>query len=583
MKKMLFLMPLLMIALLFVTACGAGDDPVEPAATPAPGVAVPTAPPEVPEGFEGPFYLAPLPETMTIRIGVGFGDPGPTVRPGITPDLGAHNQFIYDNIGIDFYYMWVLPTAQANERFDLALATGEIPDFMALSAVRFFELAEHGQLRCLRAAFDRYARPEIKEMFESLDNNAPLEIATVNGELLAIPHVLDPSQNLVLVWYRGDWADSLGFSTPTTMDELETMMQSFVDNEMGGPGTRGIGLFADPVHWAPDARAVFHGYNSYVGGSAGNWIQRGGQLVNALVQPETQNALDRLRSWYASGIIHPEFATHGTDQITAELAAGRIGVISGEWWLGHWGGVVAGMQYDPNVEWRVTSVVPAAGADRNTIKLRANINNFRALSADAPEGAEVALIKMLNWFWELYFVVGPFKEIEDYFFTTGEPGAFTWSWWPSLIWNAYEQQMNFDMVNEAIRLNDHSDLISQFQIDLFNAYQMLFNDAQFDDFWGMERAWGEWFTRVCPTGGWGMNVQINNSGAYEVAEFTGPPTPTHVSRGSILHDMWLEFYVTYIMGEIPESEWDVFVTNWHNLGGADWTAEINEQFNSMQE
>ena len=581
MKKMLLLMSFLMIALLFVTACGAGDDPVAPAATPAPGVTAPAAPPVVPDGFEGPFYLAPLQENMTLRLGVGFADHGPTIRPGVTPDTGSHNQFIYDMINISFYYMWSLPNVQAGERFDLALATGEVPDLMALDAVRFFEMAEHGQLRCLRNAFDRYARPEIVQMFEDL-NNEPLNIATIDGNLYAIPHVVDPSQGLTLLWYRGDWADALGFSTPTTMDELDAMLQAFVDNEMGGPGTRGLGVFSDPISWAPDTRVVFHGYGAFPGGSAGNWILRDGQLVNALVQPESQNALNRLRSWYARGILHPEFATMNIDQVTAELAAGMVGAVSGEWWLGHWGGVVASMEYDPNVEWRVTTVVPAAGQAGNTIKERARLNNFRVVSADAPEGAEEAMVRLLNWFWELFFVAEPFAVIEDDFIQTGEPGGFIWGWWPTLIWNAYEQQTNFDMVNEAIRIGSDEGLISILQLDLFRSYNMLFNDAVYEDFWSMERAWGEWFTRVSPDGGWGTNVDINNRSAFVYAEFTGPPTPTHIARASILHDMWLELYASYVMGVVPESAWDDFVNTWHSLGGTDWTTEINEQFRNMQ-
>ena len=583
MKKLFALTTMLLV--LILVAAGCGQD--APAAPPADQVAAPPAdqaaqPPAADEAiedveFDGPFYLAPLANPMTITFGFGFGDPGGAVRPGITPDIGAHVPFIKENLNVEIYYLWALPTAQALERFDLALVTGDLPDIMTLSPVQYFELARHGQLRDLRPAFERYARPEIIQMFADLDN-VPLEIATVDGQLFGIPHVLDPTQWLVQLWYRGDWADALGFSTPTTMDELETMLQAFVDNEMGGPGTRGIGLFNDPVSWAPDSRAVFHGYDAFPGGSAGNWIMRDGRLVNALVQPEMQNALNRLRRWYASGIINPEFATFALDQLQVDLTAGRIGAISGEWWLGHWGPVLSSIEYNPEVEWRVTTVVPAAGHVGHTVHGRVNISNFRTLSANAPEGAEEALIKLLNWFWELHFVVDPLATIEDW----GAGGAFIWSWWPSLIWNAFEQQYNFDMVNEAIRINDPDILTSEFQINLFKSYRVIFHNEQFEDFWSDERAWGEWFTRVSPDGGWGTNVDIRRRGAYVVSEFTGPPTPTHLSRGSILHDMWLEFYASYIMGAIPEDQWYTFVADWHNLGGADWTEEINAQFDAMQ-
>jgi len=268
--------------------------------------------------------------------------------------------------------------------------------------------------------------------------------------------------------------------------------------------------------------------------------------------------------------------------LIADLTAGKVGAVSGEWWLGHWGPIMSSIEYDPTVEWRVTTVVPAEGATGHTVHGRVNISNFRAISASAPEGAEEAAIKLLNWFWELYFTIEPYVTMDDYYSGVAGVGAFIWNWWPFLIWNAYEQQMNFDMVNAAIAANNPDSLISVLQYDLYRSYQMLYNDAEYENFWTIYRAWGEYITRVSPEGGWGTNVQIKEAGTYVVSEFTGPPTPTHLARGGILFDMWREFYALYIMGNIPEDSWDTFVADWLSLGGEEWTKEINEQFERMQ-
>jgi len=64
--------------------------------------------------------------------------------------------------------------------------------------------------------------------------------------------------------------------------------------------------------------------------------------------------------------------------------------------------------------------------------------------------------------------------------------------------------------------------------------------------------------------------------------YYGDPTPTEISRKSVLDDLWMEFYARYIMGDLPESAWDTFVNDWLRLGGEDWIKEVNEQYKSMQ-
>jgi len=246
---------ILLAAMIFAFgACRSENPPAQADPTPTPEQVAPTQPPaqdeQSPEEIDGldvPFFLAPMANRVTLNIGASFGTPeGADVPPGTTPSTSTIPD-ILDLLNIELNFMWEVPSAQGAERFQLAVATGEIPDIMRLGSQDFAEFSQFGMLRDLSEAFERYIHPEIREMFEYF-NDIPLEMSTRNGELLAIPHVLDSFQHVSLLWYRHDWMEALDMSIPTTIDELEELALAFVENDMSGQGTTGMALFDQIIH-----------------------------------------------------------------------------------------------------------------------------------------------------------------------------------------------------------------------------------------------------------------------------------------------------------------------------------------------
>ena len=43
----------------------------------------------------------------------------------------------------------------------------------------------------------------------------------------------------------------------------------------------------------------------------------------------------------------------------------------------------------------------------------------------------------------------------------------------------------------------------------------------------------------------------------------------------------LSFIIEYIMGQKTEADWESFKQSWNDMGGADWTKEVNEQYKSI--
>lgn len=63
--------------------------------------------------------------------------------------------------------------------------------------------------------------------------------------------------------------------------------------------------------------------------------------------------------------------------------------------------------------------------------------------------------------------------------------------------------------------------------------------------------------------------------------FYGAATATEQRVSATLSDLAVSFVVEYIMGQRTEADWASFQSSWNELGGADWTAEVNEQYNSI--
>ena len=300
---------------------------------------------------------------ITLNVAGSIATPEGAVPAGTTMETQTLIELLDEHMNIEINYMWMVPSAQASERFELAVATGEVPDIMTLGRNDFAEFTRFGMLMDLTDAFERYIHPDIR------------------------------------VWYRYDWMTELGLDIPQSIDDLIDMAVAFVENDMGGPNTTGIGMQSALIStWMPDARGIFQGHGAYPTA----WLYRGGELINGTIQPEVRDALNTLRRMYTLGAINPEFATMNNDQLTADIIGDSVGIIIGEWWLPNWP-FNSNLEYNPNADWRATTIVTPEGTPGTTIINRMNISSFRAISEDAPPEAAEAMIRMINLHWEIMY------------------------------------------------------------------------------------------------------------------------------------------------------------------------------------
>ena len=121
-----------------------------------------------------------------------------------------------------------VPYDQLNSNVISAAGAGEGPDVVVFNGAEWSTLALAGALQPLDEYWDTY--DEADQFPDSVLHGLEDELYAVQGYV-----------NLLGLWYNADLLDEIGEDPPTTIDELESVMQTAVD-----AGYRGITLSALP-------------------------------------------------------------------------------------------------------------------------------------------------------------------------------------------------------------------------------------------------------------------------------------------------------------------------------------------------
>lgn len=99
---------------------------------------------------------------------------------------------------------------------------------------------------------------------------------------------------------REDWLNALGLEIPTTLDELENVLDAFTNNDPDGNGQD------DTYGWSASGyngfSMIFGAFDAYPEA----FYERDGAIVNGTIQPGAKDALELLHSWYDAGYLDPE-------------------------------------------------------------------------------------------------------------------------------------------------------------------------------------------------------------------------------------------------------------------------------------
>ena len=336
---------------------------------------------------------SPLPETASLVLVKGGQENASLMPEGESIEDNRALRYIEETLNVDISFAWVVPSDSYSDKLNLSIASGDIPDVMIVDPIQLQQLIEAGAIEDLTPYIEQYANADILANWEQTGGVA-LQAATIDGKIMGIPNVQPQADAPIMAWVRQDWLDKLGLEGPETVDDVVAIARAFMEQDPDGNGaadTFGLTGTLNPVQ----VPSNLHGFDAMINASGAFpeifFRDESGQIVYGSVQPETKEALARLAELYQEGVIDPEFATQEGGKANEIVVGGQGGIMMGPWWVPWWP-LADSVSNDPNADWQPFLIQDKDG--NQTFAMGDYTYSFVVVKKDYPH-PEVAL-KILN-------------------------------------------------------------------------------------------------------------------------------------------------------------------------------------------
>ncbi|MFD0670730.1 extracellular solute-binding protein [Cohnella sp. GCM10027633] len=530
-----------------------------------------------PAAAEGPLGKYDPPITITT---VRHFNTGTKFVSGTDWDNNVYTNALRDELGIQMKNLWIVDDTQYPNKLNVAMVSGDLPDVFEVSLQQLQLLVEADAIADLTEVYAKYASDLSKQAMAEGDGIA-IDTATYNGKLMAIPESGGSGrEDSHFIWIRTDWLKKLNLEPPKSMDDVIKIATAFANDDPDGNGkkdTFGLNLDENLFNGWAGLDGFFNGYHAYPfnpGGKNGTgmnlmFVEKGGQLEYADIQPEVKTALGKLQELYKAGAINPEFSIMDGMK-SAELAtSGKVGMTFGAFWNAGW--PLNDMKIkDPSVEWGLFPLVSVD--DKPALKTSNNMVPKRFWVASKKSKNPEAAVKFLNFFMEKNH--GETKDVKYNALEENGESIGTFGLSPVRGGFAETNQNDYYLVQDALKSNDTSKLTPKAK-DYYDGI-MKFRAGETAS-WPNEMMFG-----TENGSSYGILATYKKNNEFMTNAFLGSPTPAILKSGPALKDLEVKEFTKIIMNESPLDAFDAFVENWKNSGGNEILAEVNEWYKLHQ-
>ena len=517
--------------------------------------------------------LSKYPETVTVHLG-GSLNPNAKLPEGMSYENNSYLDFLSEDLNIKVVYDWIASSSDFDEKMNLCIGSGTIPELMNVNATQYRALLKYDMIQPLDQYFDDYASDALKAYVESGGEELKKCISNDKGEIMAIPAPSMMGGEVNEMWIRQDWLDNLGLEVPRTWDELAAVAEAFVTQDPDGNGEADtIGILGpgntdhmnaiggnqfglDPLF------SSFQSYPQY-------WLQdEDGTVKYGSIQPETRVALEKIQKLYTDKLIDPEMLVRNDCQ--EAVLSGKVGIFFEPWYGGYTmsEAILAG-----EADWRAY-FTPLSEDGKYYTHMPDPTSTYVVVSKSCknPEAA----IKIIN-----YLIAYGKDWLADGTSAKLEVSQF----YP--LWNVYENADEIEVSTETLEKYLAGE-ITMDDVD-FSQHKLLKNDMEavtelkkepYDDFsldkWNLDSDLAKINLPRLVSLLVGGNPLVNDKYIPVYNAYSGQ-TETMQAKWANLKKMEEETFAKIIMGKADISEFDTFVENWKNQGGDQILKEINDE------
>lgn len=513
-------------------------------------------------------------ETVTVHLG-GSMNPNAKIPDGMSYEDNSYTRFLKDDLNIKVVYDWVASSSDYDEKMNLCIGSGTIPEMMNVNAAQYRALLKYDMIQPLDQYFEDYASDALKGYVESGGEELKKCISNDKGEMMAIPAPNITAGGINEMWIRQDWLDNLGLEVPRTWDEMAAVAEAFVTQDPDGNGEADtIGILGpgnsdhmnaiggnqfglDPLF------SSFQSYPQY-------WLQdEDGTVKYGSIQPETRTALEKIQKLYTDKLIDPEMLVRSNCQ--EAVLSGKVGIFFGPWWCGY---TVGDATLAGEADWR--AYFTPLSEDGNYYTHMAEPTTKYVVASKSCKNPEAAF-KIIN-----NEIANEQQWIADGITSTEISTADLYPLF-NVYDNADEIETSYDALTKYL-----AGEITMDDVD-FSRHKLLKGDMEavtelkkepYDDFsldkWNLDSDLAKTQLPRLVSILVGEAPSVNDKYIPVYNAYNGQ-TETMQAKWANLKKMEEETFAKIVMGKADISEFDTFVENWKNQGGDQILKEINDE------
>ena len=513
-------------------------------------------------------------ETVTVHLG-GSMNPNAKIPDGMSYEDNSYTRFLKDDLNIKVVYDWVASSSDYDEKMNLCIGSGTIPEMMNVNATQYRALLKYDMIQPLDQYFEDYASDKLKGFVKSGGEELKKCITNDKGEMMAIPAPSMMVGEMNEMWIRQDWLDKLGLEAPRTWDEMVKVAEAFVTQDPDGNGeddTIGILGPSNSDHMNAiggnqyGLDPLFSSFQSY----PQYWLQgKDGTVEYGSIQPETRDALEKISELYTNKLIDPEMLVRSNSK--EPLLAGKVGIFFGPWWSGY---TVADATLAGAADWR--AYFTPLSEDGNYYTHMAEPTTQYVVASKACKNPEAAF-KIVN-----YLIKNEQKWVDEGVSTT-EMGTADFYPLYNTYDNADEIEVSYDVLTKYLAGETTMDDVD------FSTHKLLKSDMEavkklkkepYDDFsldkWNLDSDIAKNNLPRLVSILVGDAPSVNEKYVPVYNAYNGQ-TETMETKWANLKKMEEETFSKIVMGKADISEFDTFVKNWKSQGGDQILKEINDE------
>lgn len=496
----------------------------------------------------------------------------PKMPNGDSWENNAYTRYIKDKLNIQSRDAFEanggnVGTGAYDQKVAMSIASGNIPDVMIIDDLSTLkQLVDNDMIQDLTSAYKTCTSDKIKEIYNSY--KGVFTEATFDGKLMALPST-NISAGCNFLWLRKDWMDKLGLKSPQTLDDVENIIQQFIQKDPGGNGKgKTIGLAASAnVGGSYGSEYMLDSIFALYGAYPKQWIKNtAGNITYGSVAPEMKSALQKLADMYQKGEIDKQFAVRTDDDINGILINGSCGAFFGPWWSSKTP-LINSYKQNKSANWQ-PYIAPLDSNGKLKTYTQAPANEWVVVKK-GYEHPEVVMKSTSLIFDYNRYTDKASTEINNY----TKKGVSR---------NTIPININVDYNDGVIRTYEN---ISAALKDPSKTSNLLSSEQSYyescktyvkDPKKAPADAWANYLARMTASG------LCKSSMIQNVDPVFFGKTDSMKLKWANLQKLEQESMLKIITGEQPVTSFDGFVQSWNSMGGEDITKEVTTQVNSKK-